>query len=119
MTNSKNNMKYTVPYSFVLRGACSVMLSCSNTKADCPLISYMTTDGLKQYLKVVDDVVQIVQENNKLRVLIASLRKEYAGKITEQNGKINELSKAYRKADQDAGDFAEVILKSQSGEGQG
>ena len=54
----ENNMKYTVPYSFVLCGACSVMLSCSNTKADCPLISYMTTDGLKQYLKVVDDVAK-------------------------------------------------------------
>ena len=92
-------------------------LKAQNAQFASQIEQYINT--VEQQRKVVEDVVQIVQENNRLKVLLASLRKEYAGKITEQNGKINELSKAYKKADQDAGDFAEVILKSQAGEGQG
>ena len=74
---------------------------------------------IEQQRKIVDNIVPTIQECNRLKADFAKLQKEYADKISLQNQQIDGLTKAYRRAEQDAGDFAEVILKSQAGEGQG
>ena len=63
---------------------------------------------------VVDKIMPTIQENNRLNEYMASLQKEYAGKISLQNHQIIELAKRLKKADKDAGDFAEEILRMQN-----
>jgi len=80
---------------------------------------------VEQYLKIieqqrviVDNIVPTIQENNRLKADFAALQKEYADKISLQNHRISSLDSAYRRAEQDAGDFAEGILRMQN-DGQG
>ncbi len=70
---------------------------------------------IEQQKKIVDNIVPTIQENNRLKAEFAALQNEYTNKINLQNHQINGLNKAYRKAEQDAGDFAEEILKRQGG----
>lgn len=68
---------------------------------------------IEKQKKIVDNIVPTIQDNNRLNADFAALQKEYTNKINLQNHKIKALGNAYRKAEQDAGDFAEEILKRQ------
>ena len=70
---------------------------------------------IERQKKIVDNIVPTIQENNRLKAGFAALQKEYTNKINLQNHQISGLNKAYRKAEQDAGDFSEEILKRQGG----
>ena len=70
---------------------------------------------IEEQRAIVDKIVPTIQESNRLKVGFAELQKEYTDKINLQNHKIKALGNAYRRAEQDAGDFAEEILKRQGG----
>lgn len=69
---------------------------------------------IEQQRKIVDNIVPTIQECNRLKAEFAALQKEYTNKINLQNHEIKALGNAYRRAEQDAGDFAEEILKRQN-----
>ena len=70
---------------------------------------------IQQQRQIVDNILPTIQENNRLKVDFAELQKEYTDKINLQNHRIKSLGNAYARAEQDAGDFAEEILKRQGG----
>lgn len=68
---------------------------------------------IERQRQIVDNIVPTIQEYNRLKVDFAELQKEYTDKINLQNHRIKSLGNAYARAEQDAGDFAEEILKRQ------
>ena len=68
---------------------------------------------IEKQRKIVDSIMPTIQENNRLNATLAMLQKKYSDKINMQNHKIAGLTNAYRRVEQDAGDFAEEILRMQ------
>ncbi len=73
---------------------------------------------IKQQSAIVDNILPTIQENKRLIADFSALQKEYTEKINLQNHEISSLNNAYRRADQDAGDFAEEILRRQNADGK-
>lgn len=88
------------------------MLTSQNDELQAQLGKYVAL--IEKQKEVIDKILPIIQENNKLKEALVSLRNEYSGKINDANNKLLKLEDMYKRANTDATAFAEEILKNQN-----
>lgn len=88
------------------------MLASQNEELQAQLVKY--AELIEKQRTVIDKILPTIQENNKLKEVLANLRNEYSTKIADANSEIYKLKDMYNQVSADAGDFAEELLKNQS-----
>ena len=76
---------------------------------------FMSTQIIQQQKETVDKVVAVIQENNKLKTLVANMYTEAKTKIEQSNAQINLGNQKIMETTKDATDFAQYIAQNMGG----